>query len=334
MKHHPSPFLPAAGLRSGHLQTVLASSPVRRRRVQGRWQAIAAQHRAVLVEAGEGIRLGAVVSQPPACPDGHWALLLHGWEGSAESSYVRAAAAQLLEAGFGVVRLNFRDHGDSHHLNREIFHSGRIDEVVAAAQQCVRQLAVRHLYVAGWSLGGNFALRLGLHAGAAGLPLRALAAVCPALDPAASLEAMEQGMAFYRRYFEHKWRKSLRKKRALFPHLERDAPAMQRLGMRALTSYLVARHTDYPSLEHYFDAYTLTGHRLAGLPQVADVLMSADDPVVPVAGFHALPEGLPLRLELAAHGGHCGFLEDWAMRGYGERWVRERFLAARAALHG
>ena len=65
--------------------------------------------------------------------------------------------------GFEVVRLNLRDHGATHHLNRELFHSCRLPEVVGA----VRALALRFpgmpLVLAGFSLGGNFMLRVAAH---------------------------------------------------------------------------------------------------------------------------------------------------------------------------
>ncbi len=38
-------------------------------------------------------------------------MLMHGWEGSADSLYLLSASQSLFEAGFEVVRLNFRDHG-------------------------------------------------------------------------------------------------------------------------------------------------------------------------------------------------------------------------------
>src|SRR5204863_7609974 len=121
------------------------------------------------------------------------ALLLHGWEGSVESSYMRLTAAQLLQRGYEVFRLNFRDHGATHHLDEGIFHSNRIDEVVHAARDVAARFAQRPLVVAGYSLGGNFALRLALRAPAAGLELAHVAAVCPVLDPAATMDAMETG---------------------------------------------------------------------------------------------------------------------------------------------
>ena len=60
-------------------------------------------------------------------------------------------------------RLNFRDHGDTHHLNRDLFHSCRIDEVVGAVRAVRRAFATDPVAVAGFSLGGNFALRVALH---------------------------------------------------------------------------------------------------------------------------------------------------------------------------
>src|SRR3546814_20876892 len=97
------------------------------------------------------------------------ALLLHGWEGSTEFSYMRMTAVQLLRRGFEVFRLNFRDHGGTHHLNEDLFHSNRIDEVVHAACDIARRFLPaegppRPMVAAGPSLGGNFVLRLALRA--------------------------------------------------------------------------------------------------------------------------------------------------------------------------
>src|SRR3546814_15925587 len=73
------------------------------------------------------------------------------------------------------------------------------------------------MVVAGYSLGGNFALRLALRAPGAGLQLAPVAAVCPVLDPARTMDAMEAGLPFYLWHFERKWRSSLARNRALFP---------------------------------------------------------------------------------------------------------------------
>src|SRR5690606_19727133 len=247
-----------------------------------------AQTRQVEVDGGDGVRLmGLHTTRPGMAPRG-MALLLHGWEGSAESAYVCLAAAGFLARGWDVFRLNFRDHGGTHHLNPDIFHSARIDEVVHAALDVARRMPRPRLVAAGHSLGGNFALRLALRAPAAGLPLAAVAAVCPVLDPARTMESMERGLPLYMHYFERSWRRSLVRKRALFPDRVGFDDAVLRLRMRELTEWLVLRHTDFGSLDGYFDRYAIAGERLAGLRLPASILTAADDPVIPVDDFGRL----------------------------------------------
>jgi predicted alpha/beta-fold hydrolase len=258
------------------------------------------------------------------------ALLLHGWEGSAESSYMRLSAAQLLLRGYEVFRLNFRDHGDTHHLNPDIFHSCRIDEVVQAACDVARRFPRGPMVVLGYSLGGNFALRLALRAPAAGLPLARVAAICPVLDPARTMLQMETGLWLYMRHFERKWRRSLQRKRELFPERVGFDDATLRLGMRELTDWLVRRHTDLGSLEAYFDGYCIAGERLRALQVPAHILMAADDPVIPVDEFHALSLAEGTRLDIVPWGGHCGFVQDARFNGYAERWAAMRLAPALA----
>ena len=315
-------------LRNGHLQTMLGSSPWRRRRGAQALAATGAVTEQHLVDGGAGVRLQGLYSMVPGTEPRGLALLLHGWEGSAESSYMRQTAAQFLLRGFATFRLDFRDHGDSHHLNQALFHSNRIDEVVLAAGDIARRFwpqasPTQPLVAAGYSLGANFALRLALRAPAAGLPLAAVAAVCPVLDPAAALAQMERGWRVYLRYFEHKWRRSLQRKRALFPRVHDYDDRTLHLGMRELTEWLVLRHTDFGSLENYFNGYSVAGDRLAQATVPMRILMAEDDPVIPVEDFRALRLPDNARLEIAAQGGHCGFLLGASMDSFAEAWVAE-----------
>jgi uncharacterized protein len=50
--------------------------------------------------------------------------------------------------------------------------------------------------------------------------------------------------------------------------------------------------------------------------------------VIPVAGFPVLRLPAHSHLEIARFGGHCGFLEGISLRGYAERWVTARLVAA------
>lgn len=322
------PYAPPRWLQNAHLQTVLGTSALRRRAGERRLAACHAVTTEHLVDGGDGVRLHGLHSTVPGTDARGLALLLHGWEGSVDSSYMRLTAAQLLARGFDVFRLNFRDHGATHHLNEGLFHSNRIDEVVHAALEVARRFAVRPLVVAGYSLGGNFALRLALHAPRAGLPIAHVAAVCPVLDPARTMDVMERGLGIYARYFERKWRGSLVRKRALFPQQFALDDRTLALRLRPLTQWLVERHTDFGSIERYFDGYTIAGARLAGLQVPASILTAADDPVIPVEDFHRLELPASAQLRIERTGGHCGFLENARLDGYAERWIAQVLTAA------
>ncbi|MBS0217916.1 MAG: alpha/beta fold hydrolase [Proteobacteria bacterium] len=327
MSRVASPFRPARGLRNPHLQTFLGSGFRRSRLARRELARCDAVHEEVTLAAGGDARLQGIYSRPRLQRSDTLVLLLHGWEGSIESNYMRLSAALLLDAGFTVLRLNFRDHGNTHHLNEEMFHSGRIEDVLNAAKDALVRWQPARLVVAGFSLGGNFALRTALHARSAGLPLVQALAVCPPLDPARTMDAMEAGWWPYIRHFEREWRQSLRRKRELFPQRHGFADAVLKLPMRALTAWMVEAHTDYGTLDAYFDAYHVDVAALGASCVPVDVLMSADDPVVPLVDFGGLAEQANARVELSANGGHCGFIENWAMRGYGERWIAERIIA-------
>lgn len=328
-------YRPPLWLRNRHVQSVLASSPFRRQRGAKALERLGVITTSHVVDGGEGVRLHGLHSTLPGVQPRGLALLLHGWEGSTESSYMRMTAAQLLKRGFEVFRLNFRDHGGTHHLNEALFHSNRIDEVVHAACDIARRFMPEDrprypMVAAGHSLGGNFVLRLALRAPAAGLSLARVASVCPVLDPARTMLQMEQGTPIYMRYFEKKWRDSLLRKRKLFPeHLDFD-DATLKLHMRELTEWLVQRHTDFGTLDNYFDGYSIAGDRLAALAVPADILMAEDDPVIPIADFHALTLPPHASLEIARWGGHCGFLENARLDGFAERWVAAHLAVAAA----
>ena len=325
--HTASAYRAPRWLRSPHLQTLLSSSPIRVARGGRELRQLGAVHEEHLVDAGGGIRLHGVHSTLPARAPRGLALLLHGWEGSAESGYMRLTCARLLERGFDVFRLNFRDHGDTHHLNEDLFHSNRLDEVLQAALAVSRrwQRPGQPMVVAGYSLGGNFALRVALHAPRMGLQLARVAAVCPALDPERTTTAMERGLPVYERYFLKKWTRSLRRKRELFPERHAIAEAQLRSRrLRELTAWLVARHTGFADVDAYFDGYRISRDRMRGLQVPADILTSADDPVIPVEDFHDWQLPADATVEIAAHGGHCAFLRGASLRGYAEDWVAER----------
>ena len=318
-------FRPRGWLRNPHVQSVLASSGLRRILFRERRSVLehgASEH---ILDCGGGVRLQGfhtrqtVLAKPRAL-----VVLLHGWEGSVQSSYLLHTGSRLLSEGCAVFRLNFRDHGDTHHLNRELFHSCRIDEVVGAVHEVSRRFAERPIVIGGYSLGGNFALRVALRAPQAGIPLAWVFAVCPVISPRAGLKSIEDAPWFYQSYFMRKWRRSLQRKQSHFPQSELFSKAELRGNMRDLTRNMVLRHTDFGTLENYLDGYSIAGDKLAALQMPATILTAADDPVIPVAEFRELTLGADTELMIVPHGGHCGFIRDLSLRSWAEDFLVAR----------
>lgn len=323
-------FRPPRWLRNPHLQSVLGMSSRRRRRGQqamARMGTVTAEH---YINAGEGITLHGLHSTVPAVSHRRGlVILLHGWEGSADSSYMLMTTASLLAAGFDVFRLHFRDHGNTHHLNPDVFHPVLVEEVGHAITEIARRFPHDALMLAGFSLGGNFALRAARHASRHGTSIQHVAVVCPALDICAATYALERGRP-YHWWFRRRWAASLTRKRELFPDLVDVDDQTLRRGVVAIINWLVDRYTDVSTIEQYFDKSRVSAEDLATFPIPVSILTAADDPMIPLEDFHRVQAALPsnVTLEITRWGGHCGFLENARLDGYAERWVSHQMRRA------
>ena len=308
------PYLPPRWLRNGHTQTMLGSvarrslTPDRERAyVQG---AITEDIR-TSVGAILRVKLNLQATMAPLV------VLIHGWLGSDESSYMLSTGGSLWREGFSTARINLRDHGDTSHLNEALYHSGRTDEVVSL----IENLRNRHglkggstgCGVVGFSLGGNFALRV-----AREIDIPALG-ICPAIDPADTLRQIDEGpgSTVYRGYFLRKWQRALVAKAAAFPHMFDFSRAYALRSVSALTDYFVRYHSEFRDTRSYFDAYDLTDKALDGVE--ATILIAADDPIIPRATFRKLPSSLTI-VETTT-GGHNAFLKNRMLASWSDEFV-------------
>lgn len=290
----------------------------RRWLVQVRARAVLAASEEVLLDCGEGVRLLGHYARSPRS-NGRLVVLLHGWEGNANSVYVLSCAAFLYEQGCDIFRLNFRDHGPTHQLNPDIFHSCRLPEVLGAIQSIGRRYPHHSMSLVGYSLGGNFALRVAAVAPTHGLALTQVIAMCPVLDPARTMHQLNNSFVIYRYYFIRKWRRSLLKKLRAWPALYQTEDLLKRRSLTEMIEHLVVRYTSYESSIAYLNDYALVGTRLADLSVNSHIYMAMDDPIIDVQDVSRLAQSPHLAVTIARHGGHCGFLdgiqrESWADR--------------------
>jgi predicted alpha/beta-fold hydrolase len=312
-------FAPHRLVRNPHVQSVLASSRLRliRHGRSGGIRVVRAARPRVL-HCGGGARLLALHTAPrrsahPATGD--LAILIHGWEGCADSTYLVSTGEVLHRAGYAVARLNLRDHGGTHDLNEEMFHANRIDEVVGAVGALSSSIAHRRLFLIGFSLGGNFALRVGLRAPGEGLSIDRIVAVNPAIHPRSTLAAIDR-YPLYRRYFLQRWRRSLELKQRAFPDRFDFAGVESLQTVRALSEHVIPRYTPFATLEEYLAGYTLRGDQLAEMRVPTTILTAADDPIVSIAGFRSLPRTPALSVEIQPRGGHCGYILGPTLRSW------------------
>jgi predicted alpha/beta-fold hydrolase len=325
-------FSPPRALRNGQVQTTIGNLPLIEWLTRRRGLALLANAREWLLDCGDGVRLqGFLTGRNDAAKqitddrvERRIALILHGWEGSAESCYVVSLGAQLFANGFDVLRLNLRDHGQSHHLNREIFHSCRLTEVVGATRAVAERFPKAQIFLAGFSLGGNFVLRVSADARAPSA-IGGAVAISPVLDPAVTLEALERGWSVYRRYFVRRWSRSLRRKRRAWPDLPDFESLLRTQDLRSMTEGLVRQFTDFASLESYLDGYAITGPRLSTLRFPAAILLAEDDPMVPAADLARLARSPLLTVLRTRHGGHCGFMEQLNGPSFADQFVVTQF---------
>ena len=324
----PIDFRPPRLLRNAHLQSILGSVPPRAWLTQRRAATLRAHAQPLLLDCGDAVRLQAFYSPLPQsrrASDGRrLAVLLHGWEGSVESPYVLSAAALLYAQGFPVVRLNLRDHGATHALNKELFHSCRLPEVVGAMRALAQRFPAAQLYLGGFSLGGNFMLRVAADDGAPD-SIAGVVAVSPVLDPENTLQALERGLSVYRQYFVRRWSRSLRTKQQAWPEAHDFDALLLTRDLRRMTAELVQRCTDFKTLAAYLSGYAITGDRLKGLRVPAHLLLADDDPIIPARDLPRLQGNERLTIVRTPHGGHCGFIDGWRQPSFADRYLLEQF---------
>ena len=315
-------FQPRGWLANTHVQSLMTSGPWRKRHVLHKARAYLARSRPEVIRAWDGTRLLGLRNRPPGGEARALVILLHGWEGSVDSNYMLSAAQALDEAGFETFRLNFRDHGPTHHLNEGLFHSCRLGEVLDAVAQVRMQYTQGPVFLVGFSLGGNFTLRVARAALDYGFDLTRAIAVSPVIRPLHVLDALETAWPVYHGYFVYKWRRSLKIKQALFPRAYDLSGWFQLKRLRAQTEWLVEHMTGFRSLDDYLEGYSVAGDYLKGLETSSLIITAADDPIIPAGDFHDLPKTPALDIEMLAHGGHCGFIDNWRMRS----WIDQRLI--------
>jgi uncharacterized protein len=238
-------------------------------------------------------------------------IIVHGLEGSSESQYMLGIAAKGMAAGMNVVRMNQRNCGGTDALSPTLYHSGRSQDIAAVAKNLQLQDRISRFALAGFSMGGNLVLKLAGEWGKGGPPqFRAVAAVCPSVNLAASADALHvPANRLYEYYFMWQLRRRLRAKARLFPGVFDTARMRGVTSLRDFDDKVTAHYCGFEGASDYYERSAAANvvDRIA-VPTL--ILHAANDPFIRI-----LPE---TRRKILSNphitfvetedGGHCSFL--------------------------
>jgi predicted alpha/beta-fold hydrolase len=302
-----------------HLQSILASSKIRLLRLQ-RSNPVKEFSKQELIKTAEATLEGFYTANKKQNNEKLY-ILLHGWEGSVNSTYIQLLANTLYkEKEASIFRLNFRDHGETHHLNKGLFHSCRLSEIVDSIKTVTDKYPHKKIYLCGFSLGGNFCLRVAAKADEKKIKLTQIFAVSPPINPKNSMKAIEAS-SMYNAYFIKKWQKSLSKKQQLHPEIFDSYQFKQIKSLDKLTEVLIISHSAYNTTDEYFEGYQITDEIIDNINIPCHVITSWDDPVIPFKDYLTLEKKQNIKLVTTKHGGHCGFINSWTLHSWIEQYI-------------
>jgi uncharacterized protein len=328
-------FVPPFYLRNPVVQTVLSSLKFRNRKVE-EFDRVSKE---TIIDAGKGVRLSgfyseynndlitenvsasALVNSP-----GKLLILLHGWEGSEKSAYMVAAGRYFYNKGFSIFRLNMRDHGNSHHLNEGLFYGTLIEEAYSGVKKIISdQGKGKDIFITGFSMGGNFALRIARLAGdEMGRDyIKMVTAINPPLNPRRATANIDRYYVL-KKYFMKKWKKSLIKKEECFPDVYSFSRHLDTENCIELTEKLVREYSEFENNYEYFSSYTLGKDFFEGIKTSVTVITAEDDPIIEAADFNQIKEAdnRSIKLFIEKHGGHCAYIKNLKF----ETWLFDKIF--------
>ncbi len=239
---------------------------------------------------------------PVGTPVGH-VVLLHGLEGSGESGYMKSMAWDSLHAGLSAHRFHMRTCGGTEHLCNTLYHAGLTSDLRAFLIQ-LRERDNLPIFLVGFSLGGNVALKLAGELGETDL-IQAVCAVSTPIDLAACTRRVGQpDNSIYEKRFVRRM-----KERMAATGRYTAAELAHYRSIWEIDDCLTAPSFGFEGAEHYYE--TQSARNFLHAIRVPTLLIQAkDDSYIPfeVYSHPAIAANPQVKLIATEYGGHLGFL--------------------------
>jgi hypothetical protein len=271
-----------------------------------------AEERLVEVEAGTKIRCWCYWQKPDRSTP-LTLIVVHGLEGSSDSQYMHGVARNGLAAGMNVVLMNQRNCGGMDHCAPTLYNSSLSGDVAAVVRNILENDGVSRFALIGFSMGGNLVLKLAGEWGNEGPPqFRAVAAVCPAIDLAASADALhEPANRIYEYYFLMQLFQRLRRKARFFP----DRFDLSRLrGISTLRQFddrITAHYCGFTGADDYY-ARAAAANVIDRIAVPTLIIHAKNDPFIRMQSetLRRIAANPNITYIETADGGHCAFLGE------------------------
>jgi predicted alpha/beta-fold hydrolase len=313
----PDPFVPL--LNNPDLLTILGNFWPRK------FDFIAYPEEAKLYQTEPDVQV-LVQSQRPVRPVAEL-VMVHGLEGSGQAGYIRSLAHTALQHNIAAHRFHMRTCGGTAKLCPTLYHAGLTSDLLSFLRQLRSPLPV---FLTGFSLGGNVALKLAGELGSAAQGILAgVCAVSTPIDLAASVRKLGQpGNRLYERRFVSRMRERL----FATGRYTRDQ-LMRPKSIYEIDDQITAPSFGFGTADNYYATQSsnqfLDRIRIPGL-----VIQAEDDCFIPFEIFRhpAFAANPCLRLITTRHGGHLGFLSRSPPRFWVDQVVTQWILSNVKAL--
>lgn len=263
-------------------------------------------------------------------------VLLHGLEGSAAAGYFASFTQAALERGFGVHRLNMRTCGGTEDHCETMYHSGLTSDPLFVIER-IAERKIGPVFLAGFSLGGNVALKLAGELGETEL-LAGIIAVSTPIDLARCVRQIDRpANILYARRFLDRLRERVRRKSRISPEFYSEDGLDEVKTIWEFDDRFTAPLFGFGTAANYYA--TQSAQNFLHLIRAPTLVIAAkDDPLVPFEIYErdVFRTNPALTLLATEHGGHLGFLSRTKPRfwldGVALDWIETRL--ATAGSHG
>lgn len=316
-----SPFRARRWLGGGHVQTIASFLMPRKVHLP------TAEER--LVEVAPGIKVRCWCHWQQNRSEAMTIIAVHGLEGSTESRYMVGVARNGLAAGMSVILMNQRNCGGMDDCAPTLYNSSLSADVAAVVKHLLEDDRVSRLALVGFSMGGNLVLKCAGEWGSEHPPeLKAVVAVCPAMDLAPSADALHEPQnRIYEWYFLWQLFRRIRKKARFFPN-DFDLGRLRGVtSLRLFDDRITAYYCGFAGADDYY-ARASASNVVDRIAVPGLIIHAANDPFIRVrpATLEKIARNPNLTYFETADGGHCAFVGAPDGNGYDGYWAEREVV--------